>query len=325
MNDASLAPFAQIRALLVASGISEVDESRFELIAKGASGRCIIRAYGVIGVVWTNERADNASFLAAARGLASYGIAVPTIIESWQDAEGNGACLTSDLGVHDLLSYRECGWSELRELYRSSFEGVLPLYALRPDWQLQAPFDEALYRWEQEYFSDHFLALHAQMPDAAREQLMQQEAWMNLAEDLASLPRMPVHRDLQSQNIMIHEGGAWLIDFQGMRMGRYEYDLGSLIFDPYMDFSLEQRLELLSLWEEVSGVPVDRGIFCACTLQRLMQALGAFSNLGYRQDKSWYLDMISPAIRGVHQLATLMPGDSTARRLYGRLLSDGCL
>ncbi len=325
MHDASLPPVAQIRALLTASGIPEVDESRFELIAKGASGRCIMRAYGVIGIVWTNARADNSSFLTAARGLASYGIAVPAIIESWQDAEGNGACLTRDLGAHDLHSYRACAWPELCALYRRSFETVLPLYALRPDWELQVPFDEALYRWEQEYFSDHFLALHAQMPDAAREELVQQGAWIDLAEDLASLPRMPVHRDLQSQNIMIHEGGAWLIDFQGMRMGRYEYDLGSLIFDPYMDFSLEQRLELLALWETVSGVPVDRSIFCACTLQRLMQALGAFANLGYRQGKSWYLDMIEPAVRGLHQLATLMPEDSTARRLYARLLSEGCL
>ncbi len=320
--NAELPASEQVRHLLESIGVSCVDESRFELIAQGASGRSIIRAYGVIAVVWTHARADNSSFLEAARGLDSYGLRVPKILEAWQDSEGNGACLTEDLGKHDLLSYKEKSWPELREYYRRCFETILPLYALRPEWDLQPPFDEALYRWEQQYFCEHFLALRQGLSEGPQQDFMQLGSAIELAQDLASLPRMPLHRDLQSQNIMIHEQQAWLIDFQGMRMGRYEYDLGSLIFDPYMGLSLAQRQDLLALWEETSGVRLDRAIFCACTLQRLMQALGAYANLGYRQGKSWYLEMITPALEGIHQLASFMP-EGTAKRLYETLRERG--
>ncbi len=322
--NAALPAGEQVRQLLKSIGVSCVDESSFELIAQGASGRSIIRAHGVIAVVWTHQRADNCSFLDAARGLAAYGLRVPAILEAWQDSAGNGACLVADLGVRDLLSYKGASWSELRELYRSVFESILPLYALRPEWDLQPPFDEALYRWEQQYFCEHFLALHQGLGEAQQASFMQLSSGIGLAQDLASLPRMPLHRDLQSQNIMIHEQQAWLIDFQGMRMGRYEYDLGSLIFDPYMDLSLAQRRDLLALWEEASGVRIDCSIFCACTLQRLMQALGAYANLGYRQGKSWYLEMIPPALEGIHQLASLMP-DGVAKSLYETLREEDWL
>jgi aminoglycoside/choline kinase family phosphotransferase len=43
-----------------------------------------------------------------------------------------------------------------------------------------------------------------------------------------------VHRDFQSQNIIARSGHAYLIDFQGMRPGLAEYDLASLLFDPYV-------------------------------------------------------------------------------------------
>ena len=48
----------------------------------------------------------------------------------------------------------------------------------------------------------------------------------------ASFPRVLVHRDFQSQNIIVRDGQAHLIDFQGMRPGLAEYDLASLLYDP---------------------------------------------------------------------------------------------
>ena len=60
-----------------------------------------------------------------------------------------------------------------------------------------------------------------------------------------------VPRDFQSENLMLSEGQVYVIDFQGLRMGRQEYDLASLIYDPYMDHSPQDRRKLLDLWEEV--------------------------------------------------------------------------
>jgi aminoglycoside/choline kinase family phosphotransferase len=89
-----------------------------------------------------------------------------------------------------------------------------------------------------------------------------------------------VHRDFQSQNIIIQNVQANLIDFQGMRPGMAEYDLASLFFDPYVDLSSEERSALLLYYRQKqaeNGVAVDGRSdhrLQLCATQRLMQALG---------------------------------------------------
>jgi hypothetical protein len=46
-----------------------------------------------------------------------------------------------------------------------------------------------------------------------------------IAQELSSIPRMLVHRDFQSQNVVILNEKPCLIDFQGMRAGLPQYDL----------------------------------------------------------------------------------------------------
>jgi hypothetical protein len=87
---------------------------------------------------------------------------------------------------------------------------------------------------------------------------------------------------------MLRDGKAWWIDVQGMRRGRQEYDLASLIYDPYMNHSLEEREKLMDLWEEVSeDRPADQ-VFRECAAQRLMQALGAYANILRKRKDEWY-------------------------------------
>ena len=58
-------------------------------------------------------------------------------------------------------------------------------------------------------------------------------------------PRCFVHRDFQSQNIVIKDGAACFIDFQGMRPGLPQYDLASLLYDPYVCLPASERADLL--------------------------------------------------------------------------------
>src|SRR5213078_4022853 len=107
-----------------------------------------------------------------------------------------------------------------------------------------------------------------------------------IAKWLASFPRVLVHRDFQSQNIIIQNGQAKLIDFQGMRPGLAEYDLASLLFDPYVELSAAERSELIDYYRQkqtdngrkVNGQFDDTLQLCA--MQRMMQALGAYGFLG---------------------------------------------
>jgi aminoglycoside/choline kinase family phosphotransferase len=90
-----------------------------------------------------------------------------------------------------------------------------------------------------------------------------------------------------------------MIDFQGLRRGRQEYDLASLIFDPYMDHSEDEREQLLDLWEDISDERPETSLFHKCAAQRLMQALGAFGNIIENRNDDWYRQHVPTAMRSL--------------------------
>ena len=109
---------------------------------------------------------------------------------------------------------------------------------------LPAQFDAALYLWEQHYFFEQCLGRHFGVAEETLRELMALPALHAIAERLASFPRVLVHRDFQSQNIIVREEEAYLIDFQGMRPGLAEYDFASLLYDPYVSLTKTERGEL---------------------------------------------------------------------------------
>ncbi len=307
---AELSEAQQVLARMMSAHYGQrVEAASLRLIASGASGRCMMRPPGdagsplqarALGIYWTAARADNASFVPAARGLARAGVRVPQVLAEANLGHGCGACLVSDMGDADLLSLREAPWEARLGAYRLAMGELCRFHGVHPDWPLQPPFDAALYRWEQAYFAEHLIGRH--LGGDARA-FLAHPALAQVAEWLAALPRRPIHRDCQSQNIMLHDGRACFIDFQGMREGRPEYDVASLVLDPYMNFSAEQQAELLCEWEYASGAPLDPAIFAACALQRLMQALGAFANIGHNQQRRWYLDLIPVGLESLRRVA----------------------
>ncbi len=288
-----------------------------EPVASGASGRCIMRAGGVLGICWNAARADNNSFLPAAHGLAAAGICVPQVLAERTWGQGMGACLVTDLGNADLLSLKNAPRAERIRAYTEALKTLRPLYALQPQWELQPAFDTDLYLWEQGYFAEHFVGRHLGGDAAA---FAAQPALRDMAAWLAELPRVPVHRDCQSQNIMLSGGRAWLIDFQGMRYGREEYDLASLLYDPYMELPADEVAELLRVRESLGGAPLAPDIFAACAMQRLMQALGAYANIGHNMGRRWYLDMIRPGVAALRAVAAAVPASSPLFRVAVCLL-----
>lgn len=289
-----------------------VSPDALHVIAAGASGRAIVRCKqlpGCIGVYWTNERMDNNSFLQAAHGLALAGVHVPSILAEEDCGQGCGVCLVQDLGETDLLSLKGKDWLTRKKAYCKAIQAVHALHQCTPGWELQPAFDTNLYRWEQSYFAEHYLQAYCHKDAVA---FVQHPAMQALAEFLAALPASPVHRDFQSQNIMLRGDDAWLIDFQGMRLGRPEYDMASLLLDPYMELSRAEQDELLSYWEQTRGASVAPDIYAACALQRTMQILGAFANIGLNQRKEWYLNLIPAGLRALSLAMNLAPAGSPA-------------
>jgi aminoglycoside/choline kinase family phosphotransferase len=280
-----------------------------EAIVKGGSDRRFYRLgfesatdAGVILMVYTMARPDNPRFVPATYRLANLGVQVPRIFA--HDAEA--MCVwVEDLGNVDLHAYREEPWETRRPLYQATLAEVAHLHnvdasALSTEdiAEMELCFDEALYEWEQNYFLTHFVKGFSGRDTSTPEFAEAREALQSLRSHLASLPRGLVHRDFQSQNVLIREGSAWLIDYQGVRPGLAEYDLASLLLDPYVSLSDEERDELLNWYAAHTGrdLTAMRETYLLCAAQRLMQALGAYANLSRNLNKPHFEQHIPVAV-----------------------------
>jgi len=269
-----------------------------EPIKRGASGRTVVRlkAEGhppFIGIHYTMERKDNQFFLPVAHFLRKNRLNVPEVL---YDNPGRHIALVEDLGERDLLSLADQPWEVREPYYHSALEQLDRLFYIRlpRDLELSPPFGPETYEWEQDYFIDNFVERHLGLDGAA---LRDHEELSRLSRNLGASHRNLVHRDFQSQNLILHEEKTWIIDFQGLRLGRQEYDLASLIYDPYLDHSAEDQDKLLDLWEEISEERPVPQLLRDCATQRLMQALGAYAYILHEQRIDWYAQHISAGAR----------------------------
>ena len=289
-----------------------------EPVQKGASGRTVIRLQPegyptFIGVHYTLDRADNANFMPVARFLKKSGLKVPEVL---YDNPARRVALVEDLGNEELMTLKDKPFAERKKHYLSIFKQLDKLLYTRPpkDFELQPKFDEAMYGWEQGYFLDYYVS---GILGREIESLRDDPALLALRKGLgASAPHL-VHRDLQSQNVMIFKDEAYLLDFQGMRMGRQEYDLASLLYDPYMDLSSEEREELLDGWEDITEERPIETVLRDCAAQRLMQALGAFGNIVTQQQNDWYVPRMEIASRLLREVVKESPLEESIRRALG--------
>ncbi len=279
-------------------GVDPTVPITMEPIKRGASGRTIIRVKSpihepFIGIHWTEEREDNAQFIPVGQFLKQAKLRVPTIIH---DRARYRVALVEDLGDTSLLSLKDRPFAERLPFYRSAFEQIDRLFYAKPpkDFHLMPPFDAALYRWEQLYCFEYLVEDHLALDASA---LRKNPVFTEMAARLGTVARHLVHRDFQSQNLLIKDDQVWLIDFQGLRRGRQEYDLASLIFDPYMDHSPTERESLLDLWEDIADERPEPSLFHQCATQRLMQALGAYGNILSRRGDEWYRPHIATAAK----------------------------
>jgi aminoglycoside/choline kinase family phosphotransferase len=221
--------------------------------------------------------------------------------------------LVEDLGDTDLWSLRDAPWETRRTLYQKTLAVVNRLHSFPGDEfpsvrvRLMESFGPDLYRWERNYFMDSFVrAVCGVKLEPSFEEGLEREL-LGLAERLDGNGRCLVHRDLQSQNVMIRHGEPVLIDFQGMRFGSPFYDLGSLLCDPYVHFSAGEQNDLLSFYYGLSKPDMDwpafQTHFWAASAQRLMQALGAHGFLGLKKGLKAFLDHIPAGLRQLQRAA----------------------
>ena len=111
-----------------------------------------------------------------------------------------------------------------------------------------------------------------------------------------------MHRDFQSLNIMVKDDEFYFIDFQGSRLGPIQYDLASLLIDPYVQLPPDIQAQLLQYGVEKLKTDINlntdnfRRCYRYCRLTRNLQILGAFGYLSRVKAKSQFEQYIPPAV-----------------------------
>ena len=278
---------------------------------KGGSGRRFHRVTKPDGstamlCIYDDARAENLLYGRLGQTLFAAGLNVPQVLAEDTDA---GVLLLEDLGDTDL-------WSLTRQAtfpwpaVASALEQVGHLHRLGAEavqtagLTLMEPFGDKLYAWERQYFTDNVLA--GRKPDRDLQNEM-----ATLAKELNARPQVLVHRDFQSQNLLVRNDQTYLIDFQGARLGCQFYDYASLAFDPYLtckDMDL-WRIEIEDQAREVADWKGSLDEFShllhIAATQRLLQACGAYAYLGRQQGRADFLAHLPQGLRNLTIAASL--------------------
>jgi aminoglycoside/choline kinase family phosphotransferase len=119
-----------------------------------------------------------------------------------------------------------------------------------------------------------------------------------IANNLAQ-PRVFVHRDYHSRNLMVCEPNPGVLDFQDAVYGPVTYDLVSLLRDAYIAWEEERQIDwAVRYWERArkAGIAVDADFgsfwrdFEWMGVQRQIKVLGIFARLCHRDGKSGYVN-----------------------------------
>lgn len=238
------------------------------------------------------DKEDCRPYVRIAGLLRAAGVHAPEIHA--QDL-AQGFLLLEDLGSRTYLeSLTE---SNPAVLYAAATESLLR-------WQLASrpgelpDYDRTLLERELQLFPDWYLARHLSRTLAAADaQVLRQAFDLILANNLAQ-PRVYVHRDYHSRNLMTGEPLPGVLDFQDAVYGPVTYDLVSLLRDAYVRWDEERVLDwAVRYWEKArrAQLPVAADFadfyrdFEWMGVQRQLKVVGIFARLRHRDGKERYL------------------------------------
>lgn len=220
--------------------------------------------------------------------------------------------LFEDLGDISLYSWLKCQKETpvIEDLYKRVIDIMVNLHTRVSDDVSDCPllqsrvFDAEHLRWETDYFIKRYVSglRGISVPNLS---LLGKE-FDRLAAIVDTFEKAVVHRDFQSQNIMVAKDDVpRIIDYQGARIGPPSYDLASLLWDPYSPIDGGSRERLLEYY--INGVrdyhgrtfneEAFRKTIIPCRLQRHMQALGAYGFLSVVKGRSYFLKYVPQTIQ----------------------------
>jgi len=300
-----------------------------EKLTQGGSTRDYFRKKDKVFCLWDEINQDFDKTVKLGKFLKQKGFPVPEIIDVRKEQK---LIIFEDLGDLTLYSWLQCKreHGEIFKVYRKIIEHVVNLHwkisLEASELKITLPeFDYAYFKWESEYFLKECVEGVFGVDLSATENTytanLQQELHL-IAKKLSRAKKVILHRDLQSQNIMLkplnfrHSEAQsaeessfnykiYFVDYQSARWGPAAYDLASLLWDPYLELNDEIRQELINYYIKKafnsSSFILHPSSFLEelslCRIQRHMQALGAYGFLSLKRGKGNFLKFIPQAIK----------------------------
>lgn len=235
---------------------------------------------------------DCKPFLHVGKLFEQAGTHVPHVYA--QDLE-HGFLLLSDLGNTTYLQALTA--DNAPQLYGAATDALIKIQLASRENELP-PYDEALLRRELNLFPEWYIARHLGVTLSTKQQAKLEEVFTRILANNLAQPRVYVHRDYHSRNLMLTEPNPGILDFQDAVYGPITYDLASLLKDAYIRWEEPEIMDwLIRYWEKARkvGLPVraDFGEFYRdyemMGVQRHIKVLGIFARLYHRDGKDGYL------------------------------------
>jgi aminoglycoside/choline kinase family phosphotransferase len=233
-----------------------------------------------------------APFIQVAQLFSAAGVHVPEIFA--QDLQ-QGFLLLSDLGADTYLA--QLNETSADALYRDANAALIQIQCASQPKQLP-PYDAALLMREMRLFPDWYLLKHLNVQLSPAQTEVLENALQLVLQNLLAQPRVYVHRDYHSRNLMVSQPNPGILDFQDAVYGPITYDLASLYKDAYIAWDETRVLDwTIRYWEDAkrAHLPVgdDFGAFYRdfewMGVQRHLKVLGIFARLSHRDGKQGYL------------------------------------
>jgi len=315
------------------SGIFAATDGKTMLIGTGGSDRKYYRLEKDYRPVVLMQCPDNdpdfQRHIQYTRFFHKYSIPVPELIEVEAD---HCSALFEDLGDLSLYSWLKCPrrQDDIEKIYRKVLDTLILIHTTVAGHIAECPllqnrvFDYEHLRWETGYFVEWFVEGTRNIKVEKRSAL--DEEFHVLAVKADSSHKTMLHRDFQSQNIMITKGETRILDYQGARIGPPAYDVVSILWDPYYRLEDNSRERLLDYYIGKMTKNTQwfrekefRESLLPCRLQRHMQALGAYGFLSSAKGKKYFLKYIPEGLKLLKENVSLVKDEYP--ELYSLVIS----
>ncbi len=245
------------------------------------------------------EKENTAPFVRVARHLQELQLNAPRVLA---EEATQGFLLLSDLGDVQYLSLLQEQPARADELYLDAIDALVTLQFNGSKFVEKLPeYDEELLRFELSLFSDWLCRRHLDVQFTDTEQASWQTLCDVLIKNALEQPRVYVHRDYHSRNLMFSKShNPGILDFQDAVAGPYTYDLVSLLKDCYISWPEDEIRKWAMYFYNARNGSEETSIseaeflrhFELTGVQRELKAAGIFARLNRRDNKPEYMQDI---------------------------------